>query len=181
MLSFKRGNRKEIANFKTLDVYKLYRQRRRDKELDYVEYGQFARILQTFNENIINLMVHENVDFNMSHRTGSLRVRKKPVRVKLKDNGDVDKRNLSVNWKKTKEYWIKKYPGLTAKQITDIPNKKLIYELNEHTEGNRFVFYWDKITCNLINQSAYVFNPTRSNKQKLTVALKTIKNLNYYE
>ena len=180
-LSFKRGNRKDIADFKTQDVYKLYKQRCKDKGLPYVEYGKFARVLQTFNENIINLMIHENVDFGMSHRTGSLRIRQKEVKNKVKEKEDIYKRNLSINWKKTKQYWLDKYPDKTANEISDIPDKKLIYELNEHTEGYRYVFYWDKITCNLKNQSAYIFNPTRTNKQKLTVALKTIKNLEYYE
>jgi len=181
MISFKRGRRKTIADFKSLDIYKHYKQRCKDKNMIPVKYSQFARILQTFNTNRINLTIMENIEFHMPYRTGSIRIKKKEVRVKLDDNGDVDKRNLSINWKKTKEHWIKKYPNKTSEEIKLISNKKLIYELNEHTEGFRYVYYWDKITCNIKNQSAYIFNTTRTNKEKLTIALKTIKNLNYYE
>ena len=181
MISFKRGKRKTIADYKTQDIYKHYKIKCKERNLEPVPYGKFAKILRVFNENRINLVIMENIEFHMPFRTGSIRVKKKEVKIKIKDNGDVDKRNLSINWKKTKEYWMKQYPNLTSEEIKEIPNKKLIYELNEHTDGFRFIYYWDKITCNIKNQSAYSFTATRTNKEKLTVALKTIRNLNYYE
>lgn len=180
-MHFKRGKRKVIADYKIKDIYKYYKDKCKKKRIKWLEYTQFIKIHKIIYENIMNRIIYEGAEFTFSYRLGGLRIKKKKQVLRLDKEGNVDKRSLSVNWKKTKILWNKQYFGKTFEEIKKIKNKPLIYELNEHTDGYRFSFFWDKITCNVPNQSAYYFEPIRKYKERLAIALKTIKNLEYYE
>jgi len=180
-MHFQRGKRKTIADYKIQDIYKFYKKRCKEKGTNILDYTIFVRLNKVFYENMMNRIIYEGAEFTIPYRLGGLRVKKKKQILKLDEEGNVDKRNLTPNWKKTKEYWARIYEDKTAEEIKEIKDKHIVYELNEHTDGYRFSFFWDKITCVIPNQSAYYFTPIRKYKERLNVALKTIKNLQYYE
>lgn len=176
-LIFKRGPRKTLANYKLGEIYKFY------KEL----YGKKALPRSTMREvykrlfpSIVKMMVFDNFEYRMPSRLGYIRVKKKLVEPKLDENGNIDARRLSVDFKKTKKLWQKLYPGKTQKELKQIKDKPLVRELNEDYNGYRVVWYWDKTTCNLPNQAAYYINLTRDNDRILSSGVK-FNNLNFYE
>ena len=57
--------------------------------------------------------------------------------------------NLKIDWKKTKELWEKKYPGLTSEEIIEIKDKPKVFYLNEHSNKYRMVYCWDRRTPSL--------------------------------
>ena len=77
----------------------------------------------------------------------------------MKKDNKLDTSNLIPDWKATKLLWME---NPMARE-----NKKLIFHMNEHTEGYWFRFKWDKSIANFRNKIAYSFVPTRNNKKKL--------------
>jgi hypothetical protein len=177
MIFFKRGARKVCADYKMDEIYTFYKERYGDKALPRETVHEIYKKL--FPE-IIKLIVFENLDYRMPARLGSLRVKKKLIRPKIDKNGNLDARRLSVDYKATKRYWEKLYLGKTAEEIALIENKPLIKELNEHSNNYRLTFWWDKVTSNVTNQSAYYLKITRDNSAILSHANKLNSNLNYY-
>lgn len=176
MLTYKRGNRKLIADFKFNDIYKFYK-KNSDNPLPKSLVKTLYKEMYT---ELIKLIVLDNFQFRMPNKLGYLRVKKKVVEPKLNKEGELDTRALSINWKKTKLLWQSKYEGMTAEEISAIPNKPVIRELNEHTDGYRFMWFWEKLTSSTPNQSAYYIEMTRTNKKILSQASKTNK-LNFFE
>jgi hypothetical protein len=177
MLIYRRGKSKVIADYKFGDIYKFYKERWGDKALPKATIKEIYKKLFPA---IVKLIVFENLDYRMPARLGYLRVKKKLVEVRLDKDGNVDARRLSVNWKKTKEYWRKLYPDKTAQEIADLEGKPVIRELNENNGGYRLSWFWDKLTSNIKNQSAFYVNMTRDNDKILSRGAK-LNDLNFYE
>lgn len=175
-MTFKRGRRKVLANYKFDDIYKFYKELNGKKALPKSVVRQiYKKLFPT----IVKMMVFDAFDFRMPARLGYIRVKKKLVEPKLDENGNLDARRLSVDWKKTTKLWNKLYPGKTQKEIKAIKNKPLVRELNEDYNGYRVTWYWDKTTCNIKNQAAYYINITRDNDRILSRGVK-LNNLNFY-
>jgi len=177
MLTYKRGKRKVLADYKFADIYKFYKEQYGDKALDKAIVKKlYSRIFPE----IVKLMVFNTLDYRMPAQLGYLRVKKKEVTPKLDENGNLDARNLSVNWKKTKKLWLSLYPDKTAEEIKSIEGKPVVRELNDHSDNYRMSWFWDKTTCNIKNQSAYYVDITRDNDKILSAGIK-MNNLNFYE
>lgn len=177
MLSFPRGLRKIIADFKTADILRYYKDKYKEEALS-VE--QVHDIWKTFFPEIIKYMIFNNYEYLLPAHLGSFRIRKKKVEPQINEEGELSVGKLSVDYKKTKKLWEEKYPGKTGVELKAIPDKPLVRELNEHTDGYRCSWYWDKMTCNVRNQSAYILTMTRTNKQLLSRAI-TTNDLEFYE
>jgi hypothetical protein len=176
MLSFKRGKRRFIADYKFEEIYSFYKEMYKDEALSKEVVHEIYKKL--FPE-IVKLMVFENLDYRMPARLGSIRVRKKEVGPKIDKNGNLDTRNLSIDFKATKKLWEKLYPGKTAEEINLIEGKPIIRETNDYNGGYRLHWYWDKLTSNLLNQSAFYINMTRGSDEILSRGAKT-NQLNFY-
>lgn len=173
---FKRGKRKIIADYATKDIYRFYKENS-DKP---VEYSTFVRCLKQFNQIRLYRLIYENETIRFPARIGGLMIRMKSSAPTVK-NGKVDKSNTPIDWKRTLEHWKEIYPDTPPSEWKNISDKKLFYQLNKHTEGRTAYFYWDKITSNVRNQSAYYLTISRIIKKELSYAIKTNKNLKYYE
>lgn len=178
MLSFRRGAGLSNAEYVGKNCYKWYK-KHHDGD-DIIGSRKFNEILKEAYSEIVKLMVFENFQFKMPQKLGYLRLKKKPLVMPIKD-GNVVTKYISIDWKKTKEYWEKIYPDKTPKEITEIKNKPLIRELNEHTDGYRLRWFWDKHNAVILNKEYYQFRMSRTNKQFLASSLRTVKNLNFYE
>ena len=72
-----------------------------------------------------------------------------------------DLNNLKPNWKATKDLWSK---DDIAKE-----NKKIVYHLNEHSNGFFYRFFWNR--GKIKNIRMYCFKPVKAAKRSLASAL----------
>lgn len=120
---------------------------------------QFKRVIDKFNQRIIDRML-EGAEFNPANQLGKFRI----VRVK---------RNFSkptVDWKSSYEYkeWLEGQ-GYQARSRTQPGYDWLVF----FTDDYYYRFYWRKQSAKVKNKSVYRFDPTDSNKKKLSQKAKT--------
>lgn len=109
---------------------------------------EFRAALSAFNKKVIDEIIFNNFEFSILNM-GVLSLRKTKVE-KFKD-GKVNKR-LGIDWVKTKEY------------------KKVIYLVNEHTDGYKYFFNFKPF--NYKNKKYYTFKASRNNNRYLAKILK---------
>jgi hypothetical protein len=170
---------KVSADYTTKDMYKYYK----GKYSNPVEYKLYRLFLEEFYSEILNLVIYNGLDYSMPARLGSLRVKKKKNVQRIDPVTGELIHNLQADWVKTLALWEQKYPGLSKEELKAIESKPIVYHLNEHTDNFYFKWYWDKISSNVKNQSAYQFEPIRSKKREAAQAWKNIPKLRniYYE
>ena len=140
----KRGDRKILADFTLKDAYKKYKDVA-IKELQ-VDFKTYKKVCKEFNKEIFTDIIEDNLPFKMPCRLGVLRVKKSKMNYK-------DKNKLKVDWKTSKEA------------------NKIVYHLNDHTNGYKFRFWWEK-RGPIKNLSVYSFTPIREYKRLLSSILK---------
>ena len=67
-----RGKRKVLADFKSKDIYKFYKDKYGDKAKDF---STFCRVWDRFIEVRMQMVIFDNLELYMPYRLGSLRVR----------------------------------------------------------------------------------------------------------
>lgn len=178
MIKLSRNKNKIKVDFKSGDIYKYYVKNNKH-DADIVDKTTFNSILKAFFLDKFNQIIYKNETFSMPARLGDLRIRKRKTRLKLDSDGNLDKSKLKIDYRKTLDLWSKLYPGKSMEEIKQIPDRKVIYHMNDHTDGDIVHFYWDKITSNVKNQSAYRYMATRTLKRNLAKTVKTL-NIQYY-
>jgi hypothetical protein len=175
---FGRGKNKVTKDYGFEDIYKQYKELSKNP----LEKKLVRKVLMEFNTEILRHVVYDGYDFSMGYRLGSIRIKKFNNALRLNKEGEIANK-LRVDWEKTKKKWEELYPGKSPKELKQIKNKVLIFHLNEHTDNYVFRWFWDKVTCNLLNQSAYFFEPIRPIKREAAKAWKEIPGLKniYYE
>jgi hypothetical protein len=166
------------------EIYAFYKKKftKRERESSaFIDYKKFSSVIKDFNQELARLIIEEAIEFKMPLRLGYMRIRKYKKKPQLNPDGTIDKKNMSINWKATKDYWAKEYPGLNSQQLKEIPHKLLIYHLNEHTDGYGFMLYWNKKGSNADNRSVYSMVFTFSNNRHMARVLKGEKKIDYYE
>jgi len=178
MVCFKRGNNKVKVDYTSKDVLKFYK----NKYSKAVNGKIFRQILQEYNLEILRMIIYDGLDYSMAFRLGSIRIKRFDNSLRLGEDGEIANK-LKPNWSKTLKKWGELYPDKTSEEIRGIPDKPIVYHLNEHTDGTVFKWFWDKVTSNIKNQSAYRFEPIRSMKREAAKAWKNLPNLKnlYYE
>ena len=121
-----------------------------------VGYKKYRSICEDFNKSIIDEILLKAKEFKMPHRLGSLRILKKEM------NYSSSKNKLKINWQETNKH------------------KKVIYHLNDHTDGFNYRWFWSKKKAIVKNKTIYSFQATRTNKRRLAGLLKT-KQVDYFE
>jgi hypothetical protein len=155
----KRGPNRYKSDFKIKQAYKLFT----DSRGKVATFVQYRRICTAMNEYIMQEVLLKGHDFFLPCNLGSLGIRKKKMIPFVSEDGKVMVNHLSIDYKATKEFWRKNPQARAA--------KKLIRQLNDHTENYRYKFHWDKATSSVLNQSAYRFIPTRSHSRLLAKIL----------
>lgn len=141
------------------EAYKFYKQYSNDP----IPYKLFRAVWSDFIDKVTQGIVEEGKDFNMPFRLGSVGIRKQKIKVKMNEDGSIDKRYLRPDWKLTKELWER---DAEAKA-----EKRLVFHLNKHFGGYNAKWFWDKSTCAVPNQTAYSLTMSRGNKRKLSEAI----------
>lgn len=127
-------------------------------------YKTRVKIREEFFKRISHAMITESFEFKLPYALGSLSIRTNKFEYKIEDGKIINKRNM-VDWVSTKKMWAEIYPGKTSSELKEIPNKKLVLFVNEHSNGYMMGFYWDKFHCNVKNQSRYSFKPVKGKQE----------------
>ena len=123
-----------------------------------VPYVKWLRICKKFNHLKMQSIL-QGVVFKMPFRMGSIGIAEEKMKIKFDENGELIKRNLSVDWNTTMILWRKMYPEVkTRSGYKEIRGKPICYYTNEHTDGRVFQFRWKKKYSNIKNKSVYCFD-----------------------
>jgi hypothetical protein len=166
-----------------ITLYGMYRAYRRviGMKSGPVDYKTYAAIIKEFNIELAKVVIENAFEFRFPFRLGKIRIKKYKLQLKLDKNGNIDKRKLPVDWKRTWELWFREYPDKTREEIKQIQGKQRVFLLNEHTDGYQCKFIWDKYGCNIPNNRVYSLVFTRTNSRLLAEKLKSGSKVNYYE
>jgi hypothetical protein len=125
-----------------------------------VEEKQYLKIANGYMEFLIQKVL-EGEEVTMPARLGTLFIQ--GVKKKLKFNRD-GVPLLPPNWAKTKELWDRN-PEAKA-------TKKIVYCLNEETDGVVYKLHWSKNRVPIENKLYYNFILTRANKRAIHQSIK---------
>ena len=139
------------------DAYKFYKLKYPKSVIDRSTY---VSICQLFNKRISDKIIRESTEYRLPFKLGFLRIKSFKAAIKIKNNKIVSTRNY-VNWAKTLELWERLYNTRDRSILRTIPDKKLVYHLNEHTNGYSMKWLWDRRGCNIINNRTYIFTPVK--------------------
>lgn len=158
MLIFKRGQGKNNANCVLRDAYLRF------KKQEDIRIGEkkYLDICKAYNEFIMLDVVCRNAQVSLGV-LGTLSIRKYKCKPRIHD-GKLVVNHMPVNYKATKEYW--------ERDPEAHKQKKLIRLTNEHTNGYRYRFFWDKDIPKIINKCFYSFTPIRRFSRMLNDVLK---------
>ena len=142
----------------------------------HVPYNIFKGIVGDFNEAVIRgEMIDKGLSFKIPH-FGEIMYRKYKPKIWYDDKGVLRKDKLPVDWPKTWALWAKMYPGLTKAELKQTHNKKVVYNMNAHTDGYRFKFFWFKGRCRVVNSTAYSLRLPRVHNRYLAKRAKDPEN-----
>lgn len=176
MVYIKRGFNKIQSNHGLKDFYKYYKENAKNP----LDYNTFSAVWKDVAKSIIKLVVYRNLDFMIPARMGTLCIRKMKAKPIIKPDGTISKNKMSIDYKSSWEKWKREYPELTIEEIAKLPNKKHVYYLNDHSDGYKIKWMWDKYTCTVRNQNIYSLQIARPNKQEASKAFVKFKT-DYYE
>ena len=153
--------KKKYVRFNTVtgglyDAYAFYREKYPNSKLKLLEY---ARICQQFNKMVSDLIVRESFEFKLFNKLGSIRIKSKKIKIKVKD-GRIDTNRMPVDWKSTKDMWDALYGGHT-KEYLPPGRKKIIVHTNENANGYIMSYFWDKHRYPVHNVTLYKFHPVK--------------------
>lgn len=120
-----------------------------------VEEKQFIKIANSYMEFLMQ-KVFEGEEITMPARLGTLFIQGSKKEIKYNKNGIP---LLPPNWAATKRLWEK---NPEAKQT-----RKIIYCLNEETDGIVYKLHWSKNRVPIENKLYYNFILTRANKRTI--------------
>ncbi len=145
------------------DSYKRFRDKHPLEEINEKKYKEIAyAITKTISEKIIK----ESLILKLPYRLGTISVEKSKSNIVVVD-GKLQKNRMIPDWQKTWELWYQEYPGKTRKEIWEIPDKLMVYNMNEHSNGYVYSWVWNKVNTNVKNMSVYKFRPVKQNRLDL--------------
>lgn len=131
-------------SYNIVDFYITYDKYTKDNKLMDIDYFTFRDILQDYFRHIRDKVIEEGKDFVLPGRCGVVSIRK----FKAKPQ------RLQTDYKASKKLG------------------KQILLLNEHTNGYRYKFHWNKLSLLVKNCTKYQITWMRDNKRRLAYILK---------
>lgn len=114
-------------------------------------------ILKDLNKAIIEIIILENFEFKIPCQLGLLSMQQKPIAYKLDDEGELITKRLAVNYKALRELWS---TDEEAKK-----SKTLVFHVNDNTNGNKMLYFWDKFYSKCFGIRVYYFMASRYMKR----------------
>ena len=152
MVFFSRGKNVIQDPYTFVDMYVDYIS---DKDIDspyYVTYKEYVSMCSIFYKMIVKAIIDDSIRFKLPFGLGEVFVLKRKIKYNNK---------MPIDW------------FLTVKE------GKRIYNLNEHTGGFGYKFFWTK-PYKITNKFMYRLVLTRMNKRYLAKAIKKNK-MDYFE
>ena len=115
---FGRGKNKAQNPYTLRDIYDYYIKDVCKIKSYKIPYSVYKKINNQFYKGIVNNMLEKAGTFHMPYRLGKFFV--------LKEKIDLDRLAQAIDWEKTNKYG------------------KIIYHLNEHTNGYKYSYQWEK-------------------------------------
>ena len=176
---FQRTQGKHRSDFNVDDLYDFYKDY---TSVPVVRKNLYYSIIRDYWNKVMPDIIENGIEIKLPHRLGAFRIMSKDYKIQLNKEGKLDKFKLVPDWGATLKSWKELYPDVDPKDYKKIPNKKVIYILNEHTERKRFLWFWDRVTCNILHQSLYKIDVTRKwDRHLATFSKDTSKYKMYYE
>lgn len=153
---FSRGPNK-IQNLYTYkDSYEEYVKGVDENSPYNISYDEYVIICRKFYKAVMNEILEKGYVFKLPYNMGKIFVDKKKMKI------TETKKGLGIDWEMTNKCG------------------KVIYHLNEHSRGFKYMFTWQKFTHSMKNKNFYRFVPSRTNKRKLAKLIKS-GNYDYFE
>jgi hypothetical protein len=130
------------------DFYIFYTNEVQDNEIYEIEYNDYVEIVTDFYKEMIDHVLLKNWKFVLPFNMGDVYV----VKSKLNLRNLI---NRGLDWKVT------------------IETGKRVYHLNEHSNGYKYFYHWDKTRSRLKKLYLYRFQLTRENKRRLAKLIKS--------
>ena len=166
-----RGKGKARTDYGMHDIYKFYKKRYENKS--EITASTYTSVIKAFCTAVLKEVIFHNMEFAMPARLGYLRIKKRKVKLVLDKDGKIDKRQLRPDWGATNKLW-----ALDEKAKEE---KKIVYHMNEHSNGYNLSWLWDRLTCNVRNQFAYSLDIARwADRELATAAKSTNVEIDYY-
>lgn len=130
-----------MRNKQSATIRDMYAQYHKDNKND-MSYNTFKTILNEFNSELKNCLLESSEGFKMPFGLGYVQI------VKYKPKS-YTKKSLSIDYKSSAQYG------------------KIIYHLNEHSNGYKYRLYWSKIPQTFPDRYKYQLQLVRQNKRHL--------------
>lgn len=153
MAFYSRGKNKIQDSYVLPDMYQEYIKDIEEDSPLYISYKDYVKIVTMFYKEVSHNIIDEGKTFHMPFQMGDTYVEKSKLDYA---------RKLPINW------------ALTTR------TGKVIYNLNEHSEGYKYRIKWNKKVCIFPNNYLYVMIYTRKNKRTLAKNIKSRKT-DYFE
>lgn len=154
----KKSNNKIKVHYGLPDYYKYYK----NKYKNHVSSTKYNKIISDFNNEIINLILNENIEYYMNHLhlvIGVRKVKRKPRIV----NGKLHN-TVPIDWKTTNQLW---------KDDEEAKEKKILVRFsNSHTSGYIFSINLIKVGLGFQNKKYYKFKASRKFARNLSERIK---------
>lgn len=162
----KRGKGKTKGNIKKEAFFVHYKNNAKQLLISKKEYNSFLKeLLIKYSEEIVTTGLELKIP-----KIGKIRIKSNPLHFFTKEGKRA--KSLKPDWKKTWDFWFKKYEGLSKQEITEIKNKPVIFHENEHSQNEFYEHYWDKITAVLRYKSFYSFKASRQYSRLIAKVVK---------
>ena len=120
-----------------------------------IDYNKYRSIVTDYFKYLQKQLIEEGKCIKLPYRMGTLQIIKSRPK-------HLDKRSLRIDYQSTKQ------------------TGKLIFLLNEHSDGFKMRALWSKIDMMVLNKSKYQLVLTRANKRRMAVIIKN-KEIDYEE
>ena len=157
----KKRPRKVKVDCGRMDMYKAYLKNNKE---DKVGYSAYSKILNSFNKDISEIIMKESFEYIIPYRLGNLRIKKYKPSIRIDKEGNLDYKGLNPDWKATNDLWA------TDKTAKDA--KKLVFHINDHSDGYNYKWHFSNYRSNCANRTVYSFIPSRTNKRILAELIK---------
>lgn len=158
--SRRRANKSNLYKLSTnnVDLYRYYKDKYGTPKKGGCSRKVFSGVIDEFNRYIADRLL-EGDRICLPNRMGYIQVMKFKQKYILDRNRKIKTKLLMIDWEKTWEWW-KKDP-IAAK------DKKFTYYVNDHSDGYRYKFVWDKINTNASGIAIFSFKPSRLLSRRL--------------
>ena len=148
MAFFGRGKNKIQKPYTLKDTYVFYINETESKGSYDIEFKEYSEIVSLFYKEMMDVVLLKAGKFYMPYGLGDISVVKQKLKLKNIDAKQMD-------WKTTTEVG------------------KRVYHLNEHSNGYKYFFQWDKVLSRIKKLYLYRFQLTRTNKRRLAELIKS--------